>query len=53
MGTRAGDIVTYIDATSSFGLKFMIEIVVGNRIEVAVRSHRNLCFGEEEKMRFS
>ncbi len=49
MGTRASD----IDATSSFGLKFRIEIVGGNRIEVAVSSHRNLCFDEEEKMRLS
>ncbi len=53
MGTRVSDVVAYIDATSSFGLKFRIEIVGGNRIEVAVSSHRNLYFGEEEKMRFS
>ncbi len=53
MGTRASDVVVYMDATSSFGLKFRIEIVGGNRIEVAVSSHRSLCFGEEEKMRFS
>ncbi len=53
MGTRASDVVAYIDATSSFGLKFRIEIAEGNRIEVAVSSHRNLCLGEGEKMRFS
>ncbi len=34
-------------------LEFRIEIVGGNRVEVAVSSHRILCFGEEEKMRFS
>ncbi len=34
MGKRASDVVAYIDATSNFGLKFRIEIVGGNRIEV-------------------
>ncbi len=53
MGTRASDIAAYIDATSSFELKFRIEIIGGNRREVTVSSHRNLCFGEEEEMRFS
>ncbi len=53
MGTRASDVVAYIDETSSFGLKFRIETVGGNSIEVAVSSPRNLCFGMEEKMRFS
>ncbi len=53
MGMRASDVVAYIDATSSSGLKFRIEIVGGNRIEVGVNSHRNLCFCEEEKLRFS
>ncbi len=53
MGTRASDVVAYIDAKSSFGLKFWIELVGGNRTEVAVSSPKNLCFGEDEKMRFS
>ncbi len=53
MGPRASDVVAYKDATSNCGLKFRIEIVEGNRIEFAISSHRNLCFGEEEKMRFS
>ncbi len=36
MSTRASDVVAYIDTTSSFELKFRIEIVGGNRIEIAV-----------------
>ncbi len=51
--SRTRDVAAYIDATSSFGLKLRIEIIGGNRIEVAVSSPRNLCFGDEEKMRFS
>ena len=52
MGTRASDVITYIDATSSFGVKFRIEKVGGDRIEGAISSHRNLSFSEEKKVRF-
>ncbi len=52
VGTRASNVVAYIDTTSSFGVKFRMEKVGGNRIEVAVSSHRNLSFSEEKKVRF-
>ena len=52
MGTRASDVVAHVGATSSFGLTFRIEVVGGNRVEIAVSSLRNLCFGKEEKVRF-
>ena len=51
MSTRASYIVTYIYATSSFGLKLRIENVGGNRVRTAVSCHRYLSFGEEEKVR--
>ena len=53
VGTRASDVVAYINATSSFGVKSRIEIVGGNRIKIAVSIPRHLRFSEEEKMRFS
>lgn len=37
----------YVDATSSFGLKFMIELIGGNRVEITIISHET-CFGEKE-----
>ncbi len=37
LGTRASAVITYVDTTSSFGLKFRIEIVGGNRVEIALR----------------
>ena len=52
MGTRASDIIAYVDAASSFGMKIRIEKVRGNRVEITVSSFRNLCFGEEKKVRF-
>ena len=33
MGTRASDIIAYVDAASSFGMKIRIEKVRGNRVE--------------------
>ncbi len=52
MGTRASNVIAYIDATTSFGVKFGKEKVGGNRIEVALRSPRNRSFSEEKKVRF-
>ncbi len=52
MGTKASNTIAYIDATTSFGVKFRIEKLGGNRIEVHVSSPRNLSFGEEKKVRF-
>merc|ERR1712035_108437 len=51
--TRASNVVADVNATASFGLKMGIEKVGGNRKGTAVSNHRNLCFSEEEKMRFS
>ena len=53
VGTRASDVVGYINANSSFGMKFRIEVVGGNRVKVAISIPRHLHFGEEEKMRIS
>lgn len=49
---RVSDVVVYVGVIFSFGLKFRIEIVGGNRVEIVVSSFRNLCFGKEEKVRF-
>ncbi len=51
MGTRASNLIAYINATTSFGVKFRIKNVGGNRIDVAFSSPRNLSFSEE-KVRF-
>ena len=52
VGTRASDVVAYIDATSSFGVKCRIDKVGWDRIEVAVSSHRNLSCSEKKKVKF-
>ena len=46
-------VVSDIDATSSFGTKMRIEKVEVNRKGVTVSCLRHLCFSEEKKMRFS
>ncbi len=50
MGTRASNVIAYIDATSSFGVKIRIEKIGLNIIEVAVSSPRNLSFSEENNI---
>ena len=52
VGTRTSNIIAYIYATASFGLKVSIEKVGGNRIGRAVSSCRHLGLSEEEKLRF-
>lgn len=43
----------YVDAISSFILKMWIKGVEGNKEIVIVSYRRHLCFGVEDKMRFS
>ncbi|MPD03970.1 hypothetical protein E2C01_099632 [Portunus trituberculatus] len=50
---REQEVVVHIDATSNFGAKMKIEKVGGNKEGAAVSSLRQLCFGEEKKMKFS
>ena len=42
VGTRASNVIAYVDATASFGLKLRIEKVRGNRIGTAISSLRHL-----------
>ena len=53
MGTRAGNVVVHISATSTFEAEMRIEKVGGNRKGATVSCLRHLCFSEEKKMRFS
>lgn len=49
---RANTRIAYTDAVSCFGLKFVIEIVLGNKIKITDSRLRNQCFDLEGKMKF-